>query len=254
MESKIFNKMGVEIEGAWNDCSRVVPWLKTDGSVSVSGYSSVGRHVSSEYNKFDPVQRQALINSYKGISHSGEIASHPLSSKGELDNWLNRVYPDSSNETCGIHVHASFHDLKNYAALMTQSFYEMFLGSLHSFGELHAKDHSIYWNRFIGNNTYCRKIYNPSREISTGDGKYRLLNYSHFHRAGGRTFECRAFPAFQSKEVAREAIYTFLNIIRNFLIYYKPTEEEMKPYLEVLKECLKRNATPEERINFGLRE
>src|ERR1019366_2939398 len=160
MRNEIKN-LGIEIEGAWDDCSRVVPWLKDDGSVRVEGYTSVGQDVSRHFKSLSETDRPTLLASYVNRSHSGEIASHLFNSKGQIEDWLKKTYPNKSNSTCGIHIHVSFFDLNSYASLMTKSFYEMFLCSLHEFGENEANESDIFWNRLGGGNRFCERIFNP---------------------------------------------------------------------------------------------
>ena len=195
------DRVGVELEGGWeNDPSRKYhEHLKYDGSVTgVAG------------------------------AYIGELASKPM----KLDKillWVNKVYPDTHNKSCGLHIHVSFHNLLDYQKLMSKEFYDYFLKRVKKWGE--EKDinpNTEFWIRLKGDNRYCTTGFRPEEQKTFTDHngpRYMQLNY-----AWGlyKTLECRLFPMFQKKELALSAIELFVNICDEYLKKICPREHETK--------------------------
>lgn len=179
--------MAVELEGGWDK----VPEGETmghDGSVNV-----------------------------ENTNYKGEIPSKPMV-LAELLEWIQRCYPDHVNRSCGMHIHVSFKDNLAYAQLMTPSFYKYFLQEVEKWAiEKKLNEDSIFWERFQGKNSYCKKEYNAdmqTRMRGKESVRYAHLNYCYsLHK----TIEVRLFPAFQKKALTLSAVQLVHDIFEGFL-------------------------------------
>src|SRR6266496_6714085 len=57
---------------------------------------------------------------------TGEIVSPPIE-PAAMGKWVKRFYPQKVNETCGLHIHMSFHQIRHYKRLMVQEYQDTML-------------------------------------------------------------------------------------------------------------------------------
>lgn len=239
-------KIGVEIEGAWKDVSRVLPYFKSDGSVDVPNYRSLRSHNEAlvpDFDKLKPKMRKNAAKFYKDKAFSGEVASPAFDNLADMVKWINDCYPDEASYRCGIHIHVSFSNLMDYAAIMTQGFHEHLMRQINKFGDKHmyaSETDKEYWTRFVGGNMYCRKTFSPLRgrgeSFAFSSDRYHIMNYTAFLNRNRRTFECRAFPSFREKDKALKAIAIFLFAIEDYMKnLFVPDSEETKFSMDNLR-------------------
>lgn len=199
MPTTRIQKIGLEVEGAWNPRAGVDP--KHDGSIR--GLGNRGLHV-------------------------GELASAPLESLELAEAWLKDKYPDAVNDTCGFHVHVSLKPL-HYSRIMHESFGLCFLNAMEDFWSRFRSEpgFDLFRQRLDGQNEYCQKIFRPEQQLfrreAYGDRatlpRYSQLNYC-WSRHG--TMECRLFPCFPKVGHAVEALRVFTNCIDAYLNTCQP--------------------------------
>jgi hypothetical protein len=185
------HKMGIELEGGWDRKpeARMVP----DGSVDAPG----ARYV-------------------------GECPSPPIAEPTELEKWMRANYPTHTNRSCGMHVHVSFKDLRDYLRLMSQQAFNHIHAELGAWGKRANIKNAHFWERLQGDNTYCKKEYNPMKQVKhhdKGPARYSMLNYCY-----GRyqTMELRVLPLFKEVDVGVAAVAAFADILEKYLAKRRP--------------------------------
>lgn len=176
-------RVGVELEGGWHNrpCG-----LTRDGSV----------HVDAD--------------------HVGEVPSPVLTPENLLE-WMDSVYPDLVNGTCGLHVHVSVRTVGLYSILMERDFYDHLKKSLEDWGKRSKViARHPFWSRLRGANQYCLDEHVPEKQWQQQDkgcDRYAILNYTW---ARYKTVEVRVLPAFKLKCVAKDAVLEVCNIFENY--------------------------------------
>lgn len=180
--------VGVELEGAWKNRTPPIGY-QHDGSVSAVG---------------------ALV---------GEVASSPLPLT-DLLAWVLSpgIYPDFINDSCGLHIHVSFHNSYEYSLVATQDFFKAFLKRITQFGmEENIEKENIFWKRLSGKNVFCKNEFVPEKQYmarNKGQARYTMLNYCYSLHG---TLENRLFPMFRKKSVACRAIFSYCQFINEYL-------------------------------------
>lgn len=179
------HKVGVELEGGWNDPLDFS--LDHDGSVMVR----------AEYN--------------------GEIPSPPLAPRA-VPAWMYEHYPDAVNATCGMHVHVSVRHQWHYARLMDPEFKDFLKASLTAWGKtLKIRPDHPFWSRLRGENHYCKDEFYPELQVQhkeKGGERYTMLNYTW---ARYRTVECRVLPAFAAAVIGVSAVGAVVDTFETYL-------------------------------------
>lgn len=180
--------IGIEFEGCWEG---EPIGFKGDGSVYFSDYNEEDYYV-------------------------GEVASKPNNFKGAI-NFINSCYPDHVNGTCGCHTHLSFTTNYAYQRLMSKKFFDEFIDALEKWGKDNRISNKEFWNRLKGNNSYCKRKFNPKHQVHerghSGD-RYCFINYCwSMHK----TLEIRVLPMFRDKEICKKAIYFIVMFINKYL-------------------------------------
>ena len=182
---KYINLIGVEIEGGWK---KKPNRLRDDGSVH--GLSA---------------------------SYYGEVCSPPMTID-DVFTWIDKNTPTTINETCGTHIHISFNKITDYLRCMETSFFNHFLDWMDIWGKtigLHSSH--LYWDRLKGNNRFCIKKFDPKSQIylkNKGGTRQTLLNFPYeIHK----TIECRLFPAFESSDLYKKAVESFVGCVEIYL-------------------------------------
>lgn len=163
----------------------------------------------------------------------GEVPSPPMPPV-ELGVWMRRYYPQSVNETCGLHVHMSFESALHYQRLMVPSYQATILKymGLWAREENLRKDH-VLWPRIRGESRYCQHQFWPDHQIKNRakdfnherEGhRYTVINYC-YHNTG--TVECRLLPMMADAEQGIRAVQRILDITNAFLAKGKERERKI---------------------------
>lgn len=218
--SKI-DKIGVEIEGGWLNGHKAIESVYGDGSVNIADYYSKDEDDSCE----DDI--------------CGEVCSDPLPSLRNLGKWVREFYPDTTNETCGLHIHLSTKRHLDYALLMHKKFFDLFVNGMSEWGKKNlgnrSEEDKAFWKRLSGVNTYCRKEWKPIKQLQGDWERYTMLNYAAFR--DHRTIECRLLPAFKDVEKSLRGIGFFVKLTDSYLKTMKPNDFTKK-YLQEIESVL----------------
>ena len=212
--------VGIELEGGWDQAPEGEALVR-DGSV-----------------KFPP------IIDVESPRYKGEVVSVPL----PVDNfarWVQHAYPKYVNETCGLHIHMSFHYRINYARLMVPAFTGYMVGVIRAWAEQEdlPRNHS-QWNRLHPTHPWtlqhCAHIYLGEGQVrmtrkdfesrGTPYSRYTFINYCDGQH---HTIEVRGLSMPETPEVAIRAIIAVVDGTNRFLSKIKHRE---KPEHATIKE------------------
>jgi hypothetical protein len=188
MDFTAIDKVGLELEGAWNVRPPDAAY-HADGSVrGVSG---------------------AII---------GEMVSPPMATFADVSTWITAAYPADSNTSCGFHVHVSFKSRRDYAKLMHPAFFEYFSRRMEEWGrKVNLPAAHPFWYRLSGANFFCSKNFVPDTQAQLrrkSNARYAQLNYCFkFHG----TIECRLAPVFKQANIAVSYTKELCSIYEDFL-------------------------------------
>ena len=185
MKKEIINKVGIELEGGWNQIPQPINGsIHHDGSV---------RNINANF--------------------LGEVVSIPLD-ENQISEFINSNYPDKINDTCGMHIHMSFKD-GIYREFMTREFFDYFCTELKKWlQQRHVGVRAI--NRVDGNNRFCKKEYHADaqyRATHKVEERYCIVNYCYNLRG---TIEVRVLPMFDSKEFSIMAINRVIFLFKKY--------------------------------------
>lgn len=241
--NNLLKAIGVEIEGGWNDVSKVLKYFHSDWSTPIEGFKNI-EHILP-YGDYH-VDNYIIERVQKEISYPvhGEVASEPLPNLREVYRWVNKVHPQGFARTCGIHVHTSFHNLTQYAKIMTPHFYNLMIERMEEFGkkEVNGKDgaEENFWHRWSGKNLeYAARRFEYCTDYN--QRKNNLIHYGAFVRGGNygkfrhQTFEFRLLPSFEKAATTRKGISAYLKTIKECLTKNQPPKEEWEKSLGILK-------------------
>lgn len=163
----------------------------------------------------------------------GEIPSPPMP-PAEMGVWMRRYYPQSVNETCGLHVHMSFENSLHYQRLMVASYQATILKyiGLWAREEGLPKSHCL-WPRLRGESVYCQHQFWADHQVKTRgkdhdqrrEGhRYTVINYCY---GTNGTVECRLMPMMADAEQGVRAVQRILDITNAFLAKGKEREAKL---------------------------
>ncbi len=202
--------LGCEIEGGWKSDRRLDAAIKADGSVRDLGYD------------------------FKG----GEIVSPVFVSREDLAVWIEKNYPDRTNQTCGLHLHLSFKNSLYYSLLIdNEEFYNEFLEKIEKWGKICVPKATQFWERLAGRNEFCERGFNADAQLMAV-GKDRSVRYKHWNFCYNlyKTAECRLMPAFRDAHISVLATNKIVDIVENFLVEkVKKLDLDLK-YIEEIEE------------------
>ena len=192
-------RVGVELEGGWENIPTGCELIR-DGSVNP------GR-----------------IGPRAMPLHIGELVSVPMEPV-RVAPWMKKTYPDTVNDTCGLHVHMSFKDARHYQQLMVPEYTTTMLHYLAEWGrKVSIPAGHPFWERVVGKNRFCLPLFFPDSQAQKtsksynhdGEGnRYSAINYCWgLHE----TVECRTLPMLERPELGIEAVHEVLNITNSFL-------------------------------------
>lgn len=162
----------------------------------------------------------------------GEIPSPPMP-VSEMGVWMRRYYPQSVNETCGLHVHMSFENALHYQRLMVEAYQSTIVKYVTEWAKAESlrKDHCL-WGRLRDESVYCQHKFWPDHQIKTRgkdhdqhkEGhRYTVINYC-YGTTG--TVECRLLPMMADAEQGVRAVQRILDITNAFLAKGKERESK----------------------------
>jgi hypothetical protein len=180
-------QMGVELEGGWFKSRKLI----ADKVRGAAAHDDRSVHIDASH-------------------HPGEIVTRPHESLDELLKDVEVLWPDVVNDSCGLHIHASFSPL-NTSILATKEFYAYFKEQWAAWGKIMKlpKDHE-FWVRLSGGKKFCKDIFEPEVQLGTSaasrgsEARYTMLNFHAWEKH--KTLECRLLPMFSDREVGAESI------------------------------------------------
>jgi hypothetical protein len=186
------DRVGIELEGGWVTRPGAAAY-HIDGSV----------HVEHGTN---------------GATVIGEMVSAPMSDWQTISDWIFASYPVAHNRSCGLHVHVSFKERRDYARLMDAKFYFYFLERMKAWGDrVGLPESHLFWSRLDGMNTFCQKKFIPDTQAKLkrkGTERYAQLNYCF---ALHKTIECRLAPVFKQARIAVSYVMELCSIYEEYL-------------------------------------
>lgn len=193
--------VGLEVEGGWHDRPSN---LQGDGSV-----------------------HEDLA------AYTGEMVSRPFRTLKGACRWIERVWPDEMDSSCGFHIHYSFKLMRDYASLMAKQFTYWFLDELEKWrNELPNRAYTDYLSeRIRGNNRYCRRDWRADDQWPwpyKNDHRYTTWNFCHGLHG---TAECRVLPVFSHIPTAKRALVRVTELVDQW------TREHTEPEIEAVVEA-----------------
>ena len=170
----------------------------------------------------------------------GEIASPKfrVDRRKQFRQFVSENMPSETNNSCGIHVHASFNNALAYQKCCDMEFYKLFRKTVWRFmhnGLFSEKTVREFENRYNGSHsTYCRDGFNPDHSINSGfrgfttevtnhnSGRYNCINFEAFRKY--KTIECRMFPSSTDKDEVIAMVEFWIEFCNNYLQNVTPYE------------------------------
>lgn len=191
---RVYDKVGVEIEGRWLNLSAVQDKASDEG-LGMSSDGSIERSFESS------------AQAYEFKTKPGPIS---LACRQLVD-----FYPDEADGSCGMHVHTSFVCPTYITQLMTKEFFAYFKERMLAWGtQNRLSPNGQFFRRLNGNNSFCR----PNEQIDNpyGDDRYRQLNFTSW--GSHKTLECRLAPMFKNAQLGVSFVVELLSIYRDYLL------------------------------------
>lgn len=149
----------------------------------------------------------------------GEFVSRPLE-KSEVEEWIFKNYPTTTNRTCGGHIHISLKSDADYMSLMDRRFYDYYMKRMLAWAEKMkiAKD-SHFYERYRGKQ-FCYANFQPEQQRDMrdhyDDPRYAHINYAYNvdHR---HTVEFRLLPCFQKDYLMVSGVKETIEIVEDYL-------------------------------------
>ena len=196
---QFIDKVGVEVEGGWNDGN--LPSASPGGTVCSDG--------SLNFSSSDGFSITAR-----------EFVSNPFSNLVDLADWMRRIYPPHTNQTCGLHVHVSLKSPLNYARIIDQRFQKYFTQELGAWGDRANIKNKYFRMRLEGSHHFCKNEWKPEAQMKA-TGKDSNVRFCIWNFCWGvrKTAECRVLPTFKNPQVAVAAVMQVAKIVENYLKY-----------------------------------
>jgi len=206
---KVRNRLdliGIELEGGWKH-----------------GGFPKGERFEKDASVFhDRTKSQRMMVKSLKISHIGELPSSPMMPVA-MAGWMKRCYPHMVDESCGLHIHMSFHTKKHYSLLMVPEFQKTIIVYMKDWAiaEKLAESHPI-WERLNGANEFCNHEFHADLQVVE-----TKKDYDHFRKGnrytavayrGGKTIECRVLPMFDTMEQGVRALKRVMDITNACLV------------------------------------
>lgn len=239
------NLVGVELEGGWDarPSQVYVPnGVVRDGSVVFERpepyYDGNGKLT---------IDKTAIYPKFA----VGEAVSTPLAVE-RTEEWMRVAYPQHVNDTCGLHVHMSFHHKLNYSRVMTPDYMQFLVRELKTFGKLHNIPEGPFWNRLDPTHPWtqkhCAHIYLGDRQVLVAEkdynsrgkehSRYTFVNYPDRQH---QTVECRGLPMFgtpgklvtkEDVDLAVAAVHAVITATNRFLSKIRTRERQVQSFVD----------------------
>lgn len=194
--TKQWLQMGAELEGSWSNRKAV--------AVKVRG-ARVHDDRSVHIAHGDP----------------GELVTRPHDNLDSLLEDIRALWPESVNDSCGFHLHASFTPMQA-SILATKDFYRFFKEEWARWGTGMKLDRAHeFWTRLSGRNKFCKDLYDPEAQLkpmhggAPGEKRYTMLNWYAWEKH--KTVECRLLPMFTNVELGLSAVRCLSEIYNTYL-------------------------------------
>lgn len=217
-----WDKIGIELEGAWDEEPALVARKVTGGKNNHDG----------------SVQR---LDGFMG-----EIVTRPHTVLEHAIKDVRAIYPARVNTTCGLHVHLSYKSPLDLSVLADKPFWEYFQERWAAWGKEHEAAMGdlakYFWSRYEGRwvaenadrgghrKNFCKAEFNPAVQLKdpNQEHRYTQINFSSWHKY--QTVETRMLPMFRDVELAVDAIEETVDIFDTYL------NSHTLPKIELYKE------------------
>ena len=165
--------------------------------------------------------QRAKVKSLR-ISHMGELPSQPMMPIA-MPMWMKKCYPQMVDDTCGLHIHMSFHTKVHYSLLMIPEFQKTMIVYLKDWAneEKLPEKHPI-WSRLNGANEYCNHEFYADLQVVEGKKDYDHFRKGNRYTAvayrGGKTIECRILPMFETVDQSIRALKKVMDVTNACLV------------------------------------
>jgi hypothetical protein len=240
--------VGIELEGGWDAPVRGFDVIR-DGSV-VFERQRPRNIINPETGLIVGLTTPPPMPAY-GI---GEIVS-PKLTVDQITDFMMRAYPQHVNDTCGLHVHMSFHNKLNYSRLMRQDYMDFVIDELRAFGNrMNIPREHMFWNRLDPDHPWtrqhCAHQFLADKQVlvkrkdfqsrGTEHSRYTFINYC---EAQHHTVECRGLPMFATMEEGLAAVMATLDATNRYLSKIRLKESKIAVGIEALPEVIEEVGT-----------
>lgn len=213
-------KMGIELEGAW--IKRPHDIIRDKGILKAQAKRDGSVRVRSDWEET-------------------EIITRPHDNMDELIADVLALYPDRVDDSCGLHIHASFDPLDT-SALADPAFHKHYKARWEAWGNKHNPG-PAFWERYHGrtpgrgggDRQYCRDIFKPEEQLTDHADRYTQINFTAYHKF--KTIECRMLPMFEATEAGKvlvvSAIRELADIYNSYLAEFGFPRIEMERLVEI---------------------
>lgn len=210
-------QMGAELEGSWKS-------RKTTATLCRGARAHEDRSV------------------HIGHGDPGEIVTRPHDNLEDLLFDIKTLWPDTVNESCGFHLHASFTPLDG-CVIATKDFYKWFKSEWAKWGKEQKLDPTHeFWNRLAGRNKFAKDVFDPDVQLKgmmgapPNDRRYTILNFFAWEKH--KTIECRLLPMFTDVNVALSATIKLSQIYNDYLNANEMPKIVLEPNVQVIGDCV----------------
>jgi len=225
---------GIELEGGWHE---PVKYYDIHNDASVKFPAPAQKYI------IDPQTLQKMLwidpNAPPMPRYDkGEIASNALTVT-QVETFMRHAYPHLVNDTCGLHVHMSFHHKLNYSRVMSKEYMHFMIGEIRAWGTQNniPLDHML-WNRLNPEHPWtkqhCAHVFLGDKQVlskkkdynsrGTAHSRYTFINYP---EAMLHTVECRGLPMFEKVDEALSAVMCVLTATNRFLSKIRQREQKV---------------------------
>lgn len=174
------------------------------------------------------------------IAHGdpGEIITRPHDNLEALLEDIRALWPESVNDSCGFHIHASFTPMQG-SIIATNAFYAYFKAEWAKWGSEQRLDRTHeFWTRLAGRNKHAKDVFDPEMQlrptngVKPGEKRYTLLNFFAWEKH--KTVECRLLPMFANVEVTLSAVRCMSDIYNTYLSSHAFETIRIEPSTQVI--------------------
>lgn len=211
-------KVGVELEGGFNEYDRHDTNFHTDSSVEIDSGSECS--CCAGYCEHDPSEDCYCDCSSGSYKYVGELVSIPLR-PDKVHEWIDRNYPIEFDSSCGMHIHLSFRNNCEYSKFVCIEFYNFFIDNIRAWANKKGVKSRQFTKRLNLENSYCQTVYsnrNAKQQLQDCGDRYSIINYC-FSRH--RTIEIRLSHVWQNKDFAHSYIDEVIHLFNLWLVNQK---------------------------------